>query len=151
MTPDAFASCLEQLPTRPVVVASHPRSGTHLMIDVIRRHFKPCRGWKWPGRPLNGCLSMLTGLGFPDGKRSDPWGTGPRYSFPSILIRVLRAASVCFENTFFRRTFCVVEQRQQRSVSRNLSHLAPPPRHIDVCPPTWSVGLGLPLPAAHPA
>jgi hypothetical protein len=34
---------------RPVVVASHMRSGTHLMIDLLRRQFDACRSWKWPG------------------------------------------------------------------------------------------------------
>ena len=33
---------------------------------------------------------------------------------------------VCFENTFCRRSFCVVGQWQQRSLSRNLSYLASP-------------------------
>lgn len=33
---------------KPVVVASHPRSGTHLTIDTIRRQFPPCRGWVFP-------------------------------------------------------------------------------------------------------
>jgi len=33
---------------KPVVVASHPRSGTHLLIDLIRRQFSGCKTWKWP-------------------------------------------------------------------------------------------------------
>lgn len=36
---------------RPIVVASHMRSGTHLMIDLLRRQFADCRSWKWPGEP----------------------------------------------------------------------------------------------------
>lgn len=36
---------------RPIVVASHMRSGTHLMIDLLRRQFAACRSWKWPGEP----------------------------------------------------------------------------------------------------
>lgn len=27
------------------------RSGTHLMIDLLRRQFADCRSWKWPGEP----------------------------------------------------------------------------------------------------
>ncbi|MCS3937297.1 hypothetical protein GGP80_003307 [Salinibacter ruber] len=38
---------------RPVVVASHPRSGTHLLIDTLRRQFEACRSWKWPGERLD--------------------------------------------------------------------------------------------------
>src|SRR4051794_27731921 len=33
---------------RPVVVASHPRSGTHLLIDLLRRQFPACASWKYP-------------------------------------------------------------------------------------------------------
>jgi hypothetical protein len=39
--------------TRPVIVASHPRSGTHLLIDLLRRHFEACNGWKWWGERLD--------------------------------------------------------------------------------------------------
>lgn len=38
---------------KPIVVASHPRSGTHLTIDLLRRQFQPCRSWKKPGEPLD--------------------------------------------------------------------------------------------------
>ncbi len=38
---------------RPVFVASHPRSGTHVTIDLIRRQFAECRSWKWPGEYLD--------------------------------------------------------------------------------------------------
>jgi len=47
-------SRLERLP-RPVLVASHRRSGTHLLIDLLRRQFAACRSWKWP-------LERTTGL-----------------------------------------------------------------------------------------
>lgn len=36
---------------RPIIVASHMRSGTHLMIDLLRRQFAACASWKWPGEP----------------------------------------------------------------------------------------------------
>jgi hypothetical protein len=38
---------------RPIVVASHPRSGTHLTIDALRRHFPACNAWKLPGERLD--------------------------------------------------------------------------------------------------
>ncbi len=38
---------------RPVIVASHPRSGTHLLMDLLRRQFEACRSWKWPGERLD--------------------------------------------------------------------------------------------------
>jgi len=38
---------------RPIVVASHPRSGTHLLLDTLRRQFDACRSWKWPGERLD--------------------------------------------------------------------------------------------------
>ena len=33
---------------RPIVVASYPRSGTHLLIDSLRLNFDACRSWKYP-------------------------------------------------------------------------------------------------------
>lgn len=44
---------LNELEARPIVVASHPRSGTHLLIDTLRRQFDACRSWKWPGERLD--------------------------------------------------------------------------------------------------
>lgn len=38
---------------QPVIVASHPRSGTHLLMDLLRRQFEACRSWKWPGERLD--------------------------------------------------------------------------------------------------
>jgi hypothetical protein len=38
---------------RPIVVVSHPRSGTHLTIDSLRRHFPACNAWKLPGERLD--------------------------------------------------------------------------------------------------
>ncbi len=38
---------------RPIVVASHPRSGTHLLLDTLRRQFEACQSWKWPGERLD--------------------------------------------------------------------------------------------------
>ena len=39
---------LDRLGVRPVVVASHPRSGTHLCIDTLRLNAPACASWKWP-------------------------------------------------------------------------------------------------------
>ena len=44
---------LQRLSARPIVVASHPRSGTHLMIDLLRKQFAECRSWKFPGERLD--------------------------------------------------------------------------------------------------
>ena len=39
---------LDRLEARPVIVASHPRSGTHLCIDTLRLNLPPCASWKLP-------------------------------------------------------------------------------------------------------
>lgn len=44
-----FFEALEQLRTKPIVIASHRRSGTHLAIDLFRRQFRECHSWKFPG------------------------------------------------------------------------------------------------------
>lgn len=36
-----------------ILIASHPRSGTHLLIDVLRRQFTETQGWRWWGQPLD--------------------------------------------------------------------------------------------------
>lgn len=38
---------------RPIVVATHPRSGTHLTIDLLRKQFEECVGWLWFGETLH--------------------------------------------------------------------------------------------------
>ncbi|MCC0176430.1 sulfotransferase domain-containing protein [Waterburya agarophytonicola K14] len=38
---------------KPIVIASHPRSGTHLTIDLLRKQFKECQSSKKLGEPLN--------------------------------------------------------------------------------------------------
>lgn len=38
---------------KPIVIASHRRSGTHLAIDLLRRQFRECRSWKLPGERLD--------------------------------------------------------------------------------------------------
>ena len=39
---------LDQAGARPIVIASHPRSGTHLCIDILRLNFTECHSWKLP-------------------------------------------------------------------------------------------------------
>jgi hypothetical protein len=43
----------------PVVVASHPRSGTHLTLDLIRKQFAACQGWLWFGETLHNLYLSL--------------------------------------------------------------------------------------------
>ncbi len=46
----------------PIVVASHPRSGTHLTLDTFRRQFRECRSWKYWGEPLDRLYLNLESL-----------------------------------------------------------------------------------------
>ncbi len=39
--------------TKPIMVASHPRSGTHLVLDVLRRQFPTARSSRMFGKPLD--------------------------------------------------------------------------------------------------
>ncbi len=32
----------------PILIISHPRSGTHLTIDSLRRQFEECKSYKYP-------------------------------------------------------------------------------------------------------
>lgn len=47
----------------PVIVASHRRSGTHFTIDLLRRQFRECSAWKWPGEALDALYTNLDRLG----------------------------------------------------------------------------------------
>src|SRR4051794_28399866 len=57
-----FVSWLEAHAVRPIVVVSHPRSGTHLMMDALRLNFRECRAWKRPGEPLERLYLNLDSL-----------------------------------------------------------------------------------------
>lgn len=46
----------------PIIVASFPRSGTHLTIDVLRNQFRECHAWKWPGERSDHLYVPLEGL-----------------------------------------------------------------------------------------
>ena len=37
----------------PILIASHPRSGTHLVLDLVRRQFRSTWSWRWWGLPLD--------------------------------------------------------------------------------------------------
>jgi len=53
---------------QPVIVASHPRSGTHLLMDLLRRQFDACRSWKWPGERLDRLYCSIDELGAERGR-----------------------------------------------------------------------------------
>jgi len=50
---------------QPILVASHPRSGTHLTIDFLRRQFADCASWKYPGETLDRLYLPLEALTAP--------------------------------------------------------------------------------------
>ncbi len=47
----------------PIVVATHPRSGTHLTIDLLRKQFEECKGWLWFGETLHHLYLNMDRLG----------------------------------------------------------------------------------------
>lgn len=53
---------LDALGIQPIVVASHPRSGTHMTIDLLRRQFAACDSWKWPVEPATRLYLNLESL-----------------------------------------------------------------------------------------
>lgn len=56
----------------PILVASHPRSGTHLTLDTLRRQFAACAAWKYPGERLDRLYLPLEGLTAEDKGLSRP-------------------------------------------------------------------------------
>ena len=62
MSLSAFQDLLKSWPTKPIVIATHPRSGTHLTIDTLRKQFPPCDSWKWPGERLDRLYLSLDSL-----------------------------------------------------------------------------------------
>ncbi len=63
-----FSHALGRLTQRPIIVASHPRSGTHLVIDLFRRQFRECRSWKLPGERLDRLYLSVEALFEPDSR-----------------------------------------------------------------------------------
>jgi hypothetical protein len=49
MGASSLVKWLEKSGCSPIVVGSHPRSGTHLVIDTLRHNFPECRSWKFWG------------------------------------------------------------------------------------------------------
>lgn len=50
---------------QPIVVASHPRSGTHLTLDLLRKQFPACATYKFPIQPLDRLYLALEALSAP--------------------------------------------------------------------------------------
>ena len=64
---------------KPIVVASHRRSGTHLTIDLLRKQFEECKSTKKFGERLNRLYLTLNDVG-PDHKQ---------YVSPKEALRIL--------------------------------------------------------------
>lgn len=56
---------------RPVLVASHPRSGTHLAMDVMLRQFASCQNWRLYGLPVDHLYLNIERLGAKTRRFSD--------------------------------------------------------------------------------
>ncbi|WP_417210222.1 sulfotransferase domain-containing protein [Antarctobacter sp.] len=56
---------------QPVLVASHPRSGTHLAMDFLRRQFPSLANWRYWGLPLDHLYLNLERLGAQDRRFSE--------------------------------------------------------------------------------
>ena len=97
---------------RPVIVASHRRSGTHLMIDLLRRQFEACDAWKWPAEGLDVLYTDLDRLG--------------RHRRPLVAdrlhARLARAAAPLFK-THLRPDFGPVADAQREFIA-HLRHRA---------------------------
>jgi len=48
---------LSELKALPILVTSFRRSGTHLLIDTLRKNFPSCKTYKWPHEPVS-CLYL---------------------------------------------------------------------------------------------
>lgn len=66
MTDNPIAESLNRLTTRPIVIASHPRSGTHATIDLFRKQFEECRSWKHWGEGAHHLYLTIEALFIPD-------------------------------------------------------------------------------------
>jgi len=66
------ATELSKLQSRPIVIASHRRSGTHLTIDLLRRQFEPCDAWKRLGESNSRLYLDLESLYHPFGNTNLP-------------------------------------------------------------------------------
>lgn len=50
---------------KPIIVASHPRSGTHLTMDLLRKQFPVCATYKFPTQSLDQLYLALEALSAP--------------------------------------------------------------------------------------
>jgi len=64
----------------PVLVSTFGRSGTHLVIDLIRRHFRDFRSWKLPGERTE---HLYTELGLAVRHGEPAWLTRSRLTRPA--------------------------------------------------------------------
>ncbi len=128
--------------TRPIIIATHARSGTHLTIDLFRRQFRACQTWKLPGyrlttlylpleqlmpgspRPLSdrAAQRILSHAERPLIKTHYPWGFGqwceqyahhPRLGDWVSFLK--KAASICYVYRDGRDTMCSYHLFKQRS------------------------------------
>ncbi len=99
----------------PVIIASHPRSGTHVTIDFLRRNFPDCRGYKRPFEPLNYLYLSLDGFAEPDPICDLPYAVKVlgRRRFP--IIKTHAISPDCTNVAFFGN--------QKRSLPRRLHEL----------------------------
>jgi hypothetical protein len=56
---------------QPIIIASHPRSGTHLTIDLLRRQFASCSARKYPGQSLGSLYCTIENWLFKDSTAKD--------------------------------------------------------------------------------
>lgn len=57
---------------KPIIVATHPRSGTHLVIDFLRKQFQPCKSWKYLGETKNNLYLDIDPVLFSSRVTKDP-------------------------------------------------------------------------------
>jgi Sulfotransferase domain len=71
MTYRRLMEWLEHSECRPIVVASYPRSGTHLLIDCLRLNFAVCSSWKLPLERIDQLYLNLANMAWRKEKLSD--------------------------------------------------------------------------------
>lgn len=87
----------------PIIIASHPRSGTHLTIDLLRKQFSVCQSYKLPIQPLDRLYLALEALSAP-----------PRKSISeSKAINILKKTKVPIIKTHADPTFSHLDQKFQ--------------------------------------
>ncbi len=77
----------------PIIVHTFGRSGTHMIIDLLRRQFRECRTWKYPGEKSNMLHASL-----------DDISHGDMESRTRTLARMKRSARPIFKTHAFLST-----------------------------------------------